>query len=381
MQAAAATADSLEVGVLVNEPPESEEELKYNGLPGRAGRARTTSPGKPLVHQGTIANTSQCRTLFSFPAPPPPPASASADLPRLLLRTPGLAPAPGTLSFSAAPNPPFPDCALHAYLTLPVAPLPRPLRLRRRRPPAARTARQGPPLVQRARATSRRPSGRPTRGVRPRCSSSPWTADRRRRDRGGNAPPTDDRRGARSRTARSAPPSRPTRAAAAPAAQPLGRARRPPRRPPRPSSGPAPRAPATCACAPRPLTGACSGTTPPPPSPRACRPPPRAGAGAGTPWATARCASTTCRPRPPRWPGSTSSLLPVPALDARRGRRAVEWGTVLAVVAGAAWVLGVSPRGRSGGTGSAGGRRAARGASRSDAWSQNFVAKFRCQNF
>lgn len=94
--------DTLEIGILTNEDPTDPEELKYSGFLTQIGKA--TKPSS---------------TLFSFPSrhhplPPTPPLSF-----RTTFDTPtGLHPTLH-LTFLTPPSPPNPSCKLHAYFTLP----------------------------------------------------------------------------------------------------------------------------------------------------------------------------------------------------------------------------------------------------------------------
>lgn len=118
--------DKLEVGVLTVEPPDEAEEVKLGGYLTVIGEDSTPSKcplrfafaSRPSNHQLTPTEP----TLFSFP-------SRHQPLPLNLLNqtyTTNFPPPTGlhptlTLTFPRPPQAPQPDCALHAYLTLPSA--------------------------------------------------------------------------------------------------------------------------------------------------------------------------------------------------------------------------------------------------------------------
>ncbi|KIW00708.1 uncharacterized protein PV09_07694 [Verruconis gallopava] len=94
---------ALEVGVLSNEKPDEDEELKYSGVLTQVGKDKEPSP-----------------VLFSFPARHHPLPSSSTFFTSFPPPT-GLHP---TLKItlptaSSAASPPLPHCALHTYLTIP----------------------------------------------------------------------------------------------------------------------------------------------------------------------------------------------------------------------------------------------------------------------
>jgi PIG-X / PBN1 len=112
------TSDTLEVGVLINEPPLEEEELRYSGFLTQVGKDST--PGESLCHYGQLINLqAPVSTMFSFPSRHHPLVESDAFTFKAFFSEPtGLHPTL-TVSFSKYPPPPSESCALHAYFTFP----------------------------------------------------------------------------------------------------------------------------------------------------------------------------------------------------------------------------------------------------------------------